>query len=37
VQLAYHEYEMGHEIRPEALRDLLVWLEEKCFSTILLA
>jgi len=37
VALAYHEYEMGHEIRPEALRDLLVWLEEKCLTTIMLA
>jgi phospholipase/carboxylesterase len=37
VNLAYHEYEMGHEIRPEALRDLLVWLEEKCLTTIMLA
>ena len=37
VNLAYHEYEMGHEIRPEALRDLLVWLEEKCLTTIQLA
>ena len=34
VSLAYHEYEMGHEIRPEALRDLLVWLEDKCLTTI---
>ena len=37
VNLAYHEYEMGHEIRPEALRDMLVWLEEKCLTTITLA
>lgn len=37
VNLAYHEYAMGHEIRPEALRDLLVWLEEKCLTTIMLA
>jgi phospholipase/carboxylesterase len=37
VNLAYHEYEMGHEIRPEALRDLLVWLEDKCLSPIRLA
>ncbi|HKJ24366.1 MAG TPA: dienelactone hydrolase family protein [Myxococcota bacterium] len=37
MALAYHEYEMGHEIRPEALRDLLVWLEEKCLTTIMLA
>ncbi len=37
VNLAYHEYEMGHEIRPEALRDMLVWLEDKCLTTIQLA
>ncbi|NNL65860.1 MAG: hypothetical protein HKP30_06445 [Myxococcales bacterium] len=37
VGLAYHEYEMGHEIRPEGLRDLLVWLEEKCLTPIQLA
>lgn len=34
VGLAYHEYEMGHEIRPEALRDLLSWLEDKVFQPI---
>jgi phospholipase/carboxylesterase len=37
VSLAYHEYEMGHEIRPEALRDLLAWLEDKCLTPIRLA
>jgi len=34
VGLSYHEYEMGHEIRPESLRDLLVWLEEKVIQPI---
>jgi phospholipase/carboxylesterase len=34
VPLVYREYEMGHEIRPEALRDLVRWLEEKVFSPI---
>ncbi len=29
-----HEYEMGHEIAPETLRDLMRWLEEKVLSPI---
>jgi phospholipase/carboxylesterase len=37
VGLTYREYEMGHEIRPEALRDLVGWLEEKVLSPIRLA
>jgi phospholipase/carboxylesterase len=32
--LTYREYEMGHEIRPEALRDLVGWLEDKVLSPI---
>ena len=28
VALTYREYSMGHEIRPEALRDLLEWLDK---------
>jgi len=32
VGLTYREYEMGHEIWPEALRDLVSWLEEKVLS-----
>ena len=28
----YREYEMGHEIRAEALRDLVDWLEAKCWN-----
>lgn len=34
VGLTYREYEMGHEIRPESLRDLLDWLENKIVSPI---
>jgi len=34
VGLTYREYEMGHEIRPEGLRDLVSWLEEKVLSPI---
>ena len=34
VGLTYREYEMGHEIRPEALRDLVGWLEDKVLSPI---
>lgn len=32
VALTYREFEMGHEIRPEALRVLGRWLEEKAFA-----
>ncbi len=35
--LTYREYEMGHEIGPEALRDLVTWLDEKAISPIQLA
>jgi len=34
VGLTYREYPMGHEIRPETLRDLLEWLESKVVSPI---
>jgi len=34
VPVAFREYEMGHEIRPEALREVVGWLEEKVFSPI---
>jgi phospholipase/carboxylesterase len=37
VNLAYREYAMGHEIRPEALRDLVEWLHGKVVSPIQLA
>jgi phospholipase/carboxylesterase len=32
VTLTYREFEMGHEINPEALRVLLQWLDEKAFK-----
>ena len=32
VQLTYREFEMGHEIRPEALRVVLQWLNEKALK-----
>jgi len=34
VPTVYREYPMGHEIRPEALREILTWLEEKVLSPI---
>jgi phospholipase/carboxylesterase len=34
VSLSYSEYERGHEIRPEALRDLLVWLDDKVLQPV---
>ncbi len=36
VPTTYREYEMQHEIKPEALKDLVQWLEEKVFQPILL-
>jgi len=32
VAITYREFDMGHEIRPEALRVILKWLDEKAFS-----
>jgi len=32
IHAAWGEYEMAHEIRPEALRDLLGWLDEGPFA-----
>lgn len=32
VALMYREFDMGHEIRPDALRVILRWLEERVFS-----
>lgn len=32
VPMTYREFEMGHEISPEALRVVLRWLEEKAFA-----
>jgi phospholipase/carboxylesterase len=37
VALSYREYAMGHEIRPETLRDLVTWLDEKALQPIRLA
>jgi len=34
VQLSYREYPMGHEVRPELLRDVAEWLESKVLSPI---
>jgi phospholipase/carboxylesterase len=32
VALTYREFEMGHEIRPEALRVIVRWLDDKAFA-----
>lgn len=32
VTLTYREFDMGHEISPEALRVVLQWLDEKAFQ-----
>lgn len=37
LPLTYREYDMGHEITPRSLTDLSAWLEEKVFSSILIA
>ena len=37
VGLSYREFDMGHEISPEALRALLGWLEDKVLGLIQLA
>jgi len=37
VPVSYREYEMGHEISPEALRQLIVWLDEKVVNPVLIA
>jgi len=34
VPLTYREYEMGHEIIAEALRDIVTWLDEKALHPI---
>jgi phospholipase/carboxylesterase len=34
VPTVYREYPMGHEIGPEALREILTWLDEKVISPI---
>jgi phospholipase/carboxylesterase len=37
VPVTYREYEMGHEISPKSLGDLVAWLQEKVLSPIILA
>ncbi len=37
VTTVYREFPMGHEIRPEALRELVGWLDEKVLHPIVLA
>ena len=37
VPVGIREYPMGHEIKPEALRDLVGWLEEKVISPVEIA
>ena len=37
LNVHYREYPMQHEINPDALRELVVWLEEKVFQPIRLA
>ncbi|MAE96292.1 MAG: hypothetical protein CL910_16695 [Deltaproteobacteria bacterium] len=37
VNVHYREFEMQHEIRPEALREIVLWLEEKVLNLIQLA
>jgi len=37
LNVHYREFEMQHEISPDALRELVVWLEEKVFNLIQLA
>jgi predicted esterase len=35
VPTPHREYEMAHEIRPEALRDLVDWLDTKVLRRVL--
>ncbi len=37
VTTVYREFPMGHEIRPEALRELVGWLEDKALTPVVLA
>jgi phospholipase/carboxylesterase len=37
VPVTYREYDMGHEINQRSLTDFSQWLEEKLFSSIVLA
>jgi phospholipase/carboxylesterase len=34
VSVTYREFEMGHEISPEALRALLEWFDDKAFAMV---
>lgn len=34
VNVTYREFEMGHEISPEALRALLEWFDDKAFAMV---
>jgi predicted esterase len=37
VPARYREYEMGHEINPEALQLLTGWLDEKLVNPVMIA
>jgi phospholipase/carboxylesterase len=37
VNVQYREFDMQHEVSPDALRELVIWLEEKVFQLIKLA
>jgi phospholipase/carboxylesterase len=37
LNVHYREYPMQHEINPDALREIVIWLEEKVFQPIRLA
>ncbi len=37
VPTSYREYEMGHEINQDALRQLIGWLDEKVLNPVLVA
>lgn len=37
VNVHYREFEMQHEVNPDALRELVIWLEERVFQLIQLA
>jgi predicted esterase len=34
VNVHYREFEMQHEVSPDALRELVLWLEERVFQLI---
>ena len=37
VPASYREYDMGHEINPDALRAMVEWLEDKVLHPVMLA